>query len=142
VTPDPLASFKIAMDMYQAQYGATDRLWGYFSAVSLAVVAYTVSSEKITRLFPEAFTVVVAYVVFCFGNCKALAAAQAQLLMLAEVVRSRGASAGLNATAFQPFSMADLRGFYVAVVLAICGATLLLAWHRGRRSTQAPKAAV
>jgi hypothetical protein len=137
---DPLALFKIAMDMYQAQYTATDRLWGYFSAVSLAVVAYTISSEKITRLFPEAMTVVVTYVVFCIGNFAALAASQAQLLMLADLLRSRGASAGLNAATFQPFAVAELRGFYVAVVLAICVATLLLAWHRGRRATNSPKA--
>ena len=131
---DPLALFKIAMDMYQAQYAATDRLWGYFSVVSLAVVAYTISSEKITRVFPEAMTVVVTYVVFCIGNFAALATSQAQLLMLAEVLRTRGSSAGLNAATFQPFSVSELKGFYFAVVLALCAATLLLAWHRGRRA--------
>jgi hypothetical protein len=131
---DTLALFKVAMSMYQAQYTATDRLWGYFSAVSLAVVAYTISSEKITRVFPEAMTVVITYIVFCLGNFAALAASQKQLLMLAGVVRSRGASAGLNASSFQPFSVTDLRGFYGAVVLVICAASLLLAWHRGRRN--------
>jgi hypothetical protein len=129
---DPLALFKLALDMYQAQYTATDRLWGYFSVVSLAVVAYTISSEKITRVFPEALTVVVTYVVFCIGNFMALAASQAQLLVLAEVLLSRGASAGLDAAAFKPFSVDQLRGFYFTVVLAICVATVLLAWHRGR----------
>jgi hypothetical protein len=122
--PDPLAFFKVAMDMYQAQYTATDRLWGYFSAVSLAVVAYTISSEKITRVFPEAVTVVVTYLVFCLGNFAALAASQAQLL---------------KASLFQPFSIAELRGFYAAVVLAICAATLLLAWHRAKRATNIGK---
>jgi hypothetical protein len=137
--PDPLAFFKVAMDMYQAQYTATDRLWGYFSAVSLAVVAYTISSEKITRVFPEAVTVVVTYLVFCLGNFAALAASQAQLLMLAGVVQDRGNTAGLKASLFQPFSIAELRGFYAAVVLAICAATLLLAWHRAKRATNIGK---
>jgi hypothetical protein len=142
MNPDPLALFKTAMDMHQAQYAATDRLWGYFSVVSLAVVAYSISSEKITRVFPEAITVVVTYVVFCIGNFAALAASQAQLLMLAEILRNRGASAGLNAASFQPFSVEELRGFYLAVVLAICVATILLARHRGKLAVSATRPAV
>ena len=43
---------KAALDMYQAQYTATDRLWGYFSAVSLALVAYTISSIDMASFAP------------------------------------------------------------------------------------------
>lgn len=76
------------MDMYQAQYTATDKLWGYFSVVSLALVAYTISSEKVTRIFPEALAVLTAYVVFCFGNFAALEASQRQLVALADLLRA------------------------------------------------------
>lgn len=132
MNPEALALFKLAIDMYQAQYSATDRLWGYFSAVSLAVVAYTISSEKVTRVFPQAVTVVVAYLVFCVGNFGALSMAQRQLVVIAEVVRAHGKLAGIDAAAFQPYSVAQVQGFYIAVVSTICLATLLLAWHRGR----------
>jgi hypothetical protein len=56
---------KAAMDMYQAQYTATDKLWGYFSVVSLALVAYTISSEKVTRIFPEAVAVLAGVATPC-----------------------------------------------------------------------------
>ena len=127
---------KAAMDMYQAQYTATDKLWGYFSVVSLALVAYTISSEKVTRIFPEALAVLAAYVVFCFGNFAALESSQRQLVALADLLRERGKAAGVNVEAFKSFDPSDLKLYYVAVVLAICGATILLAWYRGRKPTQ------
>jgi hypothetical protein len=128
---------KAAMDMYQAQYIATDKLWGYFSVVSLAVVAYTISSEKVTRIFPEAFAVLTAYVVFCFGNFAALEASQRQLVALADLLRERGKAAGVNVEAFNSFEPRYLMLYYVSVVLAICFATTLLAWYRGRNAVNA-----
>jgi len=133
VSQDLLSVLKTALDLYQSQYTATDRLWGYFSAVSLAVVAYTISSEKVTRIFPEALAVIAAYLVFCLGNFRALQAAQVQLLQLADLVRERGKAAGINVDSFEPFPVEELRQYYIAVVAAICIATLLLAWYRGKR---------
>lgn len=133
---DEQTLLKAAMDMYQAQYAATDRLWGYFSVVSLALVAYTISSEKVTRVFPEALAVLTAYVVFCFGNFAALEASQRQLVALADLLRARGKAAGVNVEAFKSFDPSDLKLYYVAVVLAICVATILLAWYRGQKAPQ------
>jgi hypothetical protein len=65
MTETSLAALKMAIDMYQAQYAATDKLWAYFSTVSLALVAYTISSDKVTRLFPEALSAAGACLVFC-----------------------------------------------------------------------------
>jgi hypothetical protein len=50
---DSLAVLKSVMDIYQAQYSATDKLWGYFSPVTLALVAYTISSDKVFESFPR-----------------------------------------------------------------------------------------
>src|SRR3954471_13258258 len=97
---DSLAVLKAAMDMYQAQYAATDKLWAYFSTVSLALVAYTISSDKVTRVFPEALTAVLAYLVFCAGNFAALSAAQRQLHSLAEIVKTHGKSHNLDPDSF------------------------------------------
>jgi len=129
---------KAALDMYQAQYTATDRLWGYFSAVSLALVAYTISSEKVKRIFPEAVVVIGAYLIFCIGNFSALSTNQTQLIALGKLVQDRGARAGIDMSSFAPFAVDQLQHYYVAVVIAIALATLLLAWYRGRGTSQKP----
>jgi hypothetical protein len=129
---DELSTLKAALEMYQSQYTATDRLWSYFSAVSLAVVAYTISSEKVKRIFPEATAVIAGYLVFCVGNFQALSAGQAQLITLASLVRERGVKAGVDTSSFAPFSVPELQHYYIAVITSISLATLVLAWYRGR----------
>lgn len=132
---DSLSLLKTAMDMYQAQYAATDKLWAYFSTVSLALVAYTISSDKVTRVVPEALAAVVAYLVFCTGNFAALSAAQRQLCSLAEIVKTQGKPHNLDVENFKVFTSLEVGGFYWAVVVVIVLASLGLAWHRGRSQT-------
>jgi hypothetical protein len=137
---EPLAVLKTAMDMYQAQYTATDKLWAYFSTVSLALVAYTISSDKVTRGLPEISAAVGAYVVFCFGNFWALRASQTQLVALAEVVRSKAKAENVDLASFSPFSAYEVGAFYWLVVIAIGVASVALAWHRGgARTNSGPK---
>ena len=64
------------MDLYIAQYNATDKLWAYFSTVTVAVLGFSVGSDKVSKSFLEASVVVIGYVVFCIGNYRALALAQ------------------------------------------------------------------
>jgi hypothetical protein len=127
---ESLPLLKTAMDMYQAQYTATDKLWAYFSAVSLALVAYTISSGKVLSVFPEAVTAVAAYLTFCIGNFSALSAAQEQLVALAKIVRTQGKLHDLNEKNFRVFSSAEVARFYWLVVAVIVGATIGLAWYR------------
>ena len=130
---DSLSLLKTAMDMYQSQYTATDKLWAYFSTVSLALVAYTISSDKVTRVFPEAIAAIGAYVAFCLGNFSALSASQNQLVALAAIVRDQGKAQNLDLTSFKPFLASEVGLFYWVVVAAIVGASLVLAWYRGRK---------
>ena len=128
---DSLSILKTAMDMYQSQYAATDKLWAYFSTVSLALVAYTISSEKVTRVFPEAIAGISTYIVFCLGNFLALSASQDQLVALAKIVRDQGAAQNLDLKSFRPFLASEVASFYWFVVSAIVTASLALAWYRG-----------
>ena len=136
---DPILLLKAAMEMYQAQYTATDKLWAYFSTVSLVLVAYTISSDKVTRVFPEALAAVAAYLMFCVGNFSALAASQRQLQTLAEVARRQGAAHGITDSNFPVFTSDKVGSFYWAVVGVIVLASLGLAWHRGRVPTVGAK---
>ena len=129
---ESLTALKAAMDMYQAQYAATDKLWAYFSTVSLVLVAYTISSDKVTRVFPEAFAAVCAYLAFCVGNFHALRESQKQLETLAALARAHGEAYSINAETFKVFSASEVGGFYWGVVAVIVAASLGLAWHRGR----------
>lgn len=129
---ESLTVLKAAIDMYQSQYAATDKLWAYFSTVSLAFAAFTISSEKVTRLFPEACTAVVVYLIFCVGNFNALLLAQRQLQVLAAIAYAHGQSHGVTPGTFPVFSTGRVALFYWAVVVVITMASIVLAWRRER----------
>lgn len=38
MTGAELSELKTALDLYASQYGATDKLWTYFSSITLAVL--------------------------------------------------------------------------------------------------------
>lgn len=120
------------MDMYQAQYSATDKLWAYFSTVSLVLVAYTISSDKVTRIFPEAMAAIGAYIAFCIGNFFALSASQTQLVALAKMLRDQGEAQKVDLSSFMPFQVIEVGIFYWSVVVVIVVASLVLVLHRGR----------
>ncbi|MBJ7310835.1 hypothetical protein ACFOLJ_24020 [Rugamonas sp. CCM 8940] len=82
-----LSDLKILLDMYTNQYTGTDKLWTYFSTVTLAVVGFTIASDKISQSFIEALVVAIAYLIFCFGNYRALKLSQEQLIEFAGIVR-------------------------------------------------------
>ena len=136
---DTLSVLKTAIDMYQSQYAATDKLWAYFSTVSLALVAYTISSDKVTRVFPEAVAAIGAYLVFCAGNFVALSAAQRELYTLAEIVKTHGKPHNFDAESFRVFTSAEVGTFYWAVVVIIVLTSLGLARSRERRQAAAAK---
>lgn len=134
---ESLTVLKTAMDMYQAQYMATDKLWGYFSTVTLALVAYTISSDKVTRIFPETIGAVGAYIAFCIGNFAALSSSQRQLISLSDVVQHEGKAQDVDLTSFTPFPVDALGWFYWLVVISIIIVTFGLVWFRSRRGAVA-----
>ncbi|MBE3637844.1 hypothetical protein [Mangrovicoccus algicola] len=85
---------KDALDAFQAQNAAADRLWAYFSAVSLAVAGYAVSQGA--ALGPlKGGAIALGYLAFCINNNIALGAAQALLVSLARAAREAARAEGL-----------------------------------------------
>ncbi len=75
-----MSTYQNAIDLisvYQTQYSQVDKLWGYFSVVSLAVAGFVIGSDKATKSFKESMAVVLVYISFCIGNNMALVKGQA-----------------------------------------------------------------
>src|SRR4051812_12614231 len=113
---DALTAIKAAMDLYIAQYNATDKLWAYFSTVTVAVLGFSVGSDKVSKSFLEAWIVVAGYVVFCLGNYSALALAQEQLIAFAALASRVAQHHSVDLTAaLRTFPVAYETVFYWAV---------------------------
>jgi hypothetical protein len=93
-----------AISLYQAQYAQVDTIWGYFSVVTIAMVGFVISSEKTTRTMKEPAAIIIAYLVFCWGNYKALILGQEQLVELGVIARTLAGKADLVISSFQPIS--------------------------------------
>ncbi|MBB4121484.1 hypothetical protein [Martelella radicis] len=86
-------SVKDALDAFQAQNNAADKLWAYFSAVSLAVAGYVISYSSGDGFSTARVAAVAgAYAIFCINNNMALGAAQTLLASLAQAARDSGAA--------------------------------------------------
>ena len=121
---------KDVFDIYQAQYNATDKLWAYFSTVTLTVLGFSVGSDKVSKSFLEASIVVIGYIVFCLGNFRALELAQKQLIQFADLIRYVAGSHGFNMSDLVPIPVDNAQNFYWAVVTAVSAGILLITFRR------------
>lgn len=128
-----LNEVKAALDLYLAQYNATDKLWAYFSTVTLAVLGFSIGSDKVSKSFLESSVVVIGYVVFCFGNSQALMLAQEQLVQFADLARQVAGKHDVAMSALIPISVVNAERYYWAVVVAVCAGILLITTRRQRR---------
>jgi len=133
MTGAELSELKTALDLYASQYSATDKLWTYFSSVTLAVLGFTIASDKVGKSLMEAAVVVLGYVVFCIGNFSALHLSHRQLIEFAAIVRPIAERHQVALTTLQPLSAEAVAGFYWSVVGAVCVGILLIAWRRHAR---------
>ncbi|AMM83424.1 hypothetical protein AZF01_02810 [Martelella sp. AD-3] len=87
---------KDALDAFQAQNNAVDKLWTYFSAVSLAVAGYVISYSSGDG-FSTARVIAIAgaYAIFCINNNMALGTGQTLLVSLAQATRNSGTAGGV-----------------------------------------------
>jgi hypothetical protein len=127
---DSLNAIKSAAELYLAQYYVADRLWMYFAVVTLAVVGFSVASERASRSFLEAAVILVTYVVFAVANFHALTTAQAQLIQFAALARRVADEHALQIPAWQRAPLAEEACFYWAVVIGVCVAILLITQRR------------
>jgi hypothetical protein len=130
-----LLELKAALDLYAAQYSATDKLWAYFSSVTLAVLGFSVASDKVSKSFVEASIVVLGYFVFCVGNFSALYLSHQQLIEFAAIARPVAQKYHVTLTTLEPFPAASVARFYWAVVASVCAGVLFITWRRHSRPT-------
>ncbi|MCV2366087.1 hypothetical protein LNV23_21825 [Paucibacter sp. DJ1R-11] len=130
MTIHDLQELKAALDLYATQYSATDKLWAYFSSVTLAVLGFSVASDKVSKSFVEATIVVAGYVLFCIGNFGALILSHRQLVEFAALVRPIAERLNSGLTTLTPLSTESVSYFYWMVVSAVCAGILFITWRR------------
>ncbi|WP_139117553.1 hypothetical protein [Endozoicomonas atrinae] len=84
-----------AIQLYQTQYSQVDTVWGYFSAVTLAISGFVLGMKRSTKTIKQTIAIVAAYLVFCVGNHKALKSGQELLLDLGKNADFYAEKAGL-----------------------------------------------
>lgn len=130
MTGTEFSELKSALDLYSSQYGATDKLWSYFSSITLAVLGFSVASDKVSKSFVEATVVVLGYVIFCFGNFSALYLSHSQLIEFAALVQPIADKYQVKLTTLTPLPLCSIAGFYWSTVVAVCGGILFITWRR------------
>ena len=75
---------KEAFEVYSKHRDVIIQMWSFYSVGTLAVVGYTVGSEKATRTMREVFAILVAYLAFAIGNAWAVVSSQRELDSMAK----------------------------------------------------------
>jgi hypothetical protein len=117
-----------AINIYQTQYTQVDKLWGYFSVVTLAMTGFVIGSEIPPKSFIEPMTIVAAYLVFCVGNHQALIAGQKQLEQFATIAKSCASKADLDVSSIKPIAHSQVKNFHLSVIVAVSIGVMAVAW--------------
>ncbi|MDO6563169.1 hypothetical protein Q4488_07180 [Amphritea sp. 1_MG-2023] len=117
-----------AIKIYQTQYTQVDKLWGYFSVVTLAMIGFVLSSDIPPKSFLEPMTIVAAYLVFCIGNHQALIAGQKQLEQFAIIAQACAGKAELEVSSINPIPHTQIKKFHLSVVIAVSIGVMIVAW--------------
>jgi hypothetical protein len=127
-----LLSLKDALDLYQTQYSQVDKLWSYFGTFTLAVLGFTIGSEKATKSMKEVSAIIFGYLVFCIGNFGALLLGQRQLIDFSHMALkiAECQTQLFNISSLEPLSPRSISLFYWAVVTAVCFGVIFIAWKR------------
>lgn len=87
-------SLKDAFDIYQKQSDSLHKLWAYFQAVSLAVLAYTVGSDKAQWSIWTYALISLSYIFFAISNQYVVALSQHELNRFSTAVQDATKTAG------------------------------------------------
>lgn len=127
---EELLTLKEAFDLYQTQYSQVDKLWSYFGTITLAVLGFSIGSDKATKSIKEAAIIIFGYLVFCAGNFKALSHAQEQLVDFAGMAMRAANAKGIEMKSLEPLSTSSMSWFYWCVVVAVCAGIAFITWRR------------
>lgn len=127
-----------ALGLFQNQTVNVNRLWEYYSTATLAVLGFTIASEKATRSRHEITAIQIGYFVFAFGNAFAVKAAQAKLIKYGILVEECGGSEKLAST----FSVVQISIFHALVTLSVLLIIEVTYRYNKSSKTDAEKSAV
>jgi hypothetical protein len=102
-------SLKDAFDAYFTQRASVHKIWGYFSVVSLALLGYTVGSDKINWSFLTYKFIAVGYAIFSLANCIILVGSQRLLYKYKKGVNELSSSDNFKAAAWHPYKVCILQ---------------------------------
>lgn len=121
-----------AIKLYQEQYAQVDKLWGYFSVITLAVVGYAIGAkEKVHSLF-ETTVIVIAYLTFCIGNHSALILGQEQLHQFAYYAVELSKQSGMDFSKLNPLDVIWIKTFHIMVAISVSISIFILTLIRAK----------
>ena len=117
-------SLKDAFDAYQKQSDGQHKLWAYFQVVSLAILGYTIGTDKAQWSSWTYALVAASYAIFALSNQWVLVTAQKELQSLSKGIAVAITQAGpigktLKVGAITPMK---IRVFHTAVIVFVMGA--------------------
>ena len=123
-------SLKDAIEIYQSQYSLVDSIWAYYATVTLAVLGYTIGSDRPTQKLLEFRAIQSAYFLFSLGNLIALIFAQSDLIRISKYIDTLG-----SGISFSPVGLEPMVVFHVFVTVSVIFALSLI--YRARQSRRA-----
>ena len=134
---DVSLTIKDAISLYQSQVGVVNPLWTFFGTVTLAVVGYTIGSQKATRSKSKVRMIVGGYVLFALaGNLPGLCLAYSDLRQFSALVDDRVAKLG-HELPLKPFYVPSLWlvvPLHIGLVTAVAVTIVAYARSRQRRA--------
>jgi hypothetical protein len=121
-------SLKDAFDIYQKQSDSVHRLWAYFQVVSVAVLAYTVGTEKTQWSTPTYFLIGLSYILFAGANQWVLLISQREMKAFEPTLHSLAGQHGnlgepLKLRAVDPNKVRLFHTSYIAFVVCAVACT-------------------
>ena len=128
-TPDPSTSpttsdvsLKDAFDIYQKQSDSVHKLWAYFQVVSIAVLGYTIGTEKTVWSSWIYVFICASYLLFAVSNQWVLVLSQSELQEFSQAVKAAAENTGqvgklLKVSAVPPRRVRAFHTFSAIVVL-------------------------
>lgn len=141
--PEPTAVFglKEAFEVFVKHREAVMSMWSFFSAGTLAVLGFTIGSDKATLTVDAKRIVQLGFFVFAVGNLAAIYVSQIELRAIAAVVRRLAVEQKLAEFAvIEPLHPLLLVAFHLAVSSAVLVAIHLA--HTRRMARMAPNPSV
>ena len=116
---------KEAFEVYSKHRDVIVQMWSFYSTGTLAVLGYTIGSEKATHRWPEVFAILVGYIAFSVGNAWAVITSQHELKLMADGIKELLKNKPLETYyAVSPIEPGKFFAFYVVVTSVVCAAIL------------------